>query len=117
MGLRPHSTETGCDSGLPQTEPLDDGPFQACGPGANLGAARPRQVEGKVMRGLALAAIRLYQVTVSPYLPGVCRHTPSCSLYAHEAILRHGVVRGFWLGIRRLSRCRPLGTSGYDPVP
>jgi len=69
------------------------------------------------MRSVALAAIRLYQVALSPYLPGVCRHTPTCSNYAYEAICRYGVIKGIWLGARRLGRCRPLGTRGYDPVP
>ena len=69
------------------------------------------------MRKLSLAAIRLYQMAVSPYMTGMCRHTPSCSSYAYEAISRHGAVRGIWLGLKRLGRCRPLGTSGYDPVP
>ncbi len=69
------------------------------------------------MRSLALGAVRLYQMAISPYLPGTCRHTPTCSQFAYEAIDRHGVMRGIWLGLKRLSRCRPLGTSGYDPVP
>ena len=69
------------------------------------------------MRQFALGAIRLYQVAMSPYLPGVCRHTPTCSQYAYEAVNRHSVVKGLWLGMQRIGRCRPLGTSGYDPVP
>ena len=69
------------------------------------------------MQSLTIGAIRLYQMAVSPYLPGVCRHTPTCSSYAAEAISRYGVIKGAWLGVRRLSRCRPLGTTGYDPVP
>ena len=69
------------------------------------------------MQSLALGAIRLYRMSVSPYMRGVCRHSPTCSHYAHEAILKYGVARGLWLGFRRLSRCRPMGTSGYDPVP
>ena len=69
------------------------------------------------MRSLATGVIRLYQTVVSPYLPGVCRHTPTCSRYASEAISRYGVITGAWLGVRRLGRCRPMGTSGYDPVP
>ena len=68
-------------------------------------------------RKLALATIRLYQAVLSPYWPAYCRHTPTCSHYAHEAIARHGVVRGFWITAKRLGRCRPLGTRGYDPVP
>ncbi|CAI8016655.1 Putative membrane protein insertion efficiency factor, partial [Geodia barretti] len=65
----------------------------------------------------ALQAIRLYQQAVSPYLPSVCRHLPSCSEYAHDAISKHGLANGCWLAVRRLGRCRPLGSSGYDPVP
>ena len=69
------------------------------------------------MRGLALGAIRLYQRVISPYLPGSCRHTPTCSQYTHDAISRYGLVGGAWRVVRRLARCRPLGTRGYDPVP
>ena len=69
------------------------------------------------MRRVALGAIRLYQMVASPYLPAVCRHTPTCSQYAHEAISRYGLARGVWLGARRLGRCRPMGARGYDPVP
>ena len=69
------------------------------------------------MRRLALAAIRLYQMAISPYWGGYCRHTPSCSRYAHGAISKYGVIRGVWLAAKRLGRCRPLGTGGYDQVP
>ena len=69
------------------------------------------------MRKLALAAIHLYQLAISPYVPGLCRHTPTCSNYAYEAVTRHGTFQGSWLALKRLGRCRPMGTSGYDPVP
>ena len=69
------------------------------------------------MQRLALRAIGLYQLILSPYLPGACRHTPTCSSYTYEAVSKFGVLKGVWLGSRRLARCRPLGTSGYDPVP
>jgi putative membrane protein insertion efficiency factor len=69
------------------------------------------------MRKLALWAIRMYQASLSPYLGGSCRFSPSCSSYTHQAISAHGVGRGVWLGARRLARCRPLGGQGYDPVP
>ena len=69
------------------------------------------------MTSVALGAIRLYQQAFSPYLPSACRHTPTCSGYAYEAVEKHGVAKGLWLGLKRLGRCRPLGTSGYDPVP
>ena len=69
------------------------------------------------MRKLALTAIKLYQAVLSPYIRVYCRHTPTCSNYAHEAIDRYGSLRGAWVTARRLGRCQPLGTSGYDPVP
>jgi putative membrane protein insertion efficiency factor len=68
------------------------------------------------LRLAALALIRLYQLTLSPFMRGACRHHPSCSAYALEAVERHG-SRGVWLAARRLLRCRPFGTHGYDPVP
>lgn len=64
-----------------------------------------------------LALIRLYQIAVSPALGVACRFEPTCSRYAYEAIDRHGVFKGVWLAARRLSRCRPGGSGGYDPVP
>lgn len=66
-----------------------------------------------VIRG----AIRAYQLLVSPVLPGSCRFTPSCSEYAHDAIGRLGVLAGGWLAVKRLVRCHPWGSSGFDPVP
>lgn len=65
----------------------------------------------------ALAAIRLYQTAVSPYMPGLCRYSPSCSEYAYEAIAEHGFAKGAALAAKRLARCRPFGGRGYDPVP
>ena len=69
------------------------------------------------MRALAIGLVRLYQFTLSPFFRGACRHTPSCSEYAIQAIERHGALRGAWLAAKRLSRCRPFGTHGFDPVP
>ena len=66
---------------------------------------------------VALAAIRAYKYLISPTLTGSCRFVPGCADYMAEAIARHGLLRGGWLGTRRLSRCHPLGASGYDPVP
>lgn len=64
-----------------------------------------------------LLLIRFYQYAISPYTLSSCRFTPTCSQYAVEALRRHGLFRGGWLVLRRLSRCQPWGGSGYDPVP
>ena len=69
------------------------------------------------LRRLFILPIRLYQILLSPVLPHSCRFIPSCSAYAVEAIMTHGVLRGSWLTLRRLCRCHPWGGSGYDPVP
>jgi putative membrane protein insertion efficiency factor len=66
---------------------------------------------------LLQAAIRAYQLLISPLLPPSCRFLPSCSDYAFEAIGRHGALRGLALAAWRLARCHPWGGSGYDPVP
>ena len=69
------------------------------------------------MRTLLILVVRAYQVTLSPLFSGCCRFEPSCSNYMIEALQRHGVFKGLYLGIRRLLRCHPFGGSGYDPVP
>jgi putative membrane protein insertion efficiency factor len=70
---------------------------------------------------LLSAPIRLYRLVLSPLLPHACRFTPSCSVYALEALRLHGPIKGLWLAARRLSRCHPItwlgGSSGPDPVP
>lgn len=69
------------------------------------------------MRHLLILLIRAYQRLAPPHVRGACRHVPSCSEYACEAIARHGAWRGGWLAIARLGRCHPLGSAGIDPVP
>jgi len=61
--------------------------------------------------------IKFYQYVVSPVLGPKCRFTPTCSQYAVEALKKHGLLKGGWLTVKRISRCRPGGGSGYDPVP
>ena len=60
--------------------------------------------------------IRLYQLTLSGFIGNSCRHLPTCSEYAHEAIARHGLWAGGWMGFARICRCGPGGTSGLDLV-
>ena len=65
----------------------------------------------------ALGLLRAYKLLISPYFRGSCRFMPSCADYAAEAIRVHGAARGGWLAARRLARCHPLCSAGYDPVP
>ncbi len=64
-----------------------------------------------------LLILRFYRYCISPMLGPHCRYYPSCSAYASEAVERFGLVRGGWLGLRRLSRCHPWCAGGVDPVP
>ena len=66
---------------------------------------------------LLLVLLRFYKLVLSPHLPVACRFTPTCSVYAMEAVRRHGAARGSWLTLNRLLRCRPWGGHGHDPVP
>lgn len=87
--------------------------------------ARPRipfaRTLSKPLEALTLALIGFYQLALSPYLGPNCRFQPTCSNYAREAIVRHGIWRGGYLSLRRLSRCHPVtwlgGGEGFDPVP
>ncbi|MBQ0030916.1 MAG: membrane protein insertion efficiency factor YidD [Bacteroidales bacterium] len=71
----------------------------------------------KYLRKTFLLPVYFYRYCISPFTPPVCRFTPSCSQYAVEAVLKHGIIKGTWLAIKRICRCRPGGGSGYDPVP
>ncbi len=69
------------------------------------------------MASVAIKIIRLYQKGISPYIPSVCRYEPTCSQYSIEAIKKFGTFKGFFLTVKRLLRCNPLGGKGYDPIP
>jgi hypothetical protein len=64
-----------------------------------------------------IIVIKIYQVLISPLFPSSCRYTPTCSHYTVEALKKHGLFKGGWLGIKRISKCHPWGGSGHDPVP
>lgn len=80
-------------------------------------AVTPATEGGGPAARAARGLIRAYQLLLSPVMGPRCRHLPTCSDYAMEAIARFGAARGGWLALRRIIRCHPLGTSGYDPVP
>ena len=64
-----------------------------------------------------IGLIKLYQMTLSPFIGRSCRYTPTCSNYGIEAIRKHGPLKGSWLTLKRVLSCNPWGGSGYDPVP
>ena len=66
---------------------------------------------------VALGVLSFYKMAVSPYLPSQCRYMPTCSEYAADAISTYGAALGSWMGLKRLMRCHPFRSGGYDPVP
>lgn len=91
---------------------------EACDPEGRSGeraGSRPRKAAA-IPRRAARGLIRLYQFTLSPWIGRTCRYMPSCSEYVDEAIARHGLWAGGWMGVARLARCNPLGGHGFDPV-
>ncbi|HRO83706.1 MAG TPA: membrane protein insertion efficiency factor YidD [Niabella sp.] len=71
----------------------------------------------KILSWPFIVLIKFYQWVISPLLGPKCRFTPTCSQYALEAFKKHGIFKGFWLSLKRISRCHPWGGHGYDPVP
>lgn len=70
-----------------------------------------------IVRGATLFLLRFYKRFISPLLPPMCRFEPTCSVYTMQAVEKHGVLRGVWLGMKRLGRCHPFNPGGWDPVP
>ncbi|MFN5629582.1 MAG: membrane protein insertion efficiency factor YidD [Bacteroidota bacterium] len=68
------------------------------------------------MKYIFIYLIKAYQYLLSPLLPNACRYNPTCSQYGIEAFNKYGVFKGFWLTLKRISRCHPWGGSGYDPL-
>jgi len=71
----------------------------------------------QILRKIFLLPVYFYRACISPLTPPSCRYTPTCSQYMIEAVTKYGILKGGWLGIKRILRCNPWGGSGYDPVP
>lgn len=82
-----------------------------------IGMTRASAMLGRVPRLAGIGLVRLYRVTFSLFLGRQCRYLPTCSEYTEEAISRHGLWAGMWIGLARFQRCGPGGASGFDPVP
>jgi hypothetical protein len=72
----------------------------------------------KAIMSILLFIIKVYQLGISPFLgANKCRYVPTCSEYAKQAFIKHGLFKGFWLALKRIGRCAPWGGHGFDPVP
>jgi len=69
-----------------------------------------------MIKKFLLFLIKIYQ-SISKYTPPVCRFTPTCSEYMRQAIVKYGVIKGVWLGVKRICKCHPFHPGGYDPLP
>lgn len=69
------------------------------------------------MKAIVIGLLHFYKWAISPFLPSACRFHPTCSEYMMQAVERHGVIRGVFLGLKRLGRCHPFHAGGMDPVP
>lgn len=68
------------------------------------------------MQRVVIGVLRAYKLLVSPLLPSACRYYPTCSEYMIDAVRKHGVWKGAWMGVKRVGRCHPFHEGGYDPV-
>ena len=84
---------------------------------SNESCRKLRNICRRVAILLPVALVQFYRCCISPFTPPSCRFTPTCSQYALEALRKHGLFKGSWLTLKRLSRCHPWGGHGYDPVP
>ncbi|WP_018616152.1 membrane protein insertion efficiency factor YidD [Segetibacter koreensis] len=75
-----------------------------------------RQIS-KIVTYPFILLIKIYQVGISPIIGPKCRFTPTCSQYGKEALQKYGIFKGGWLTLKRIGRCHPFGSHGFDPVP
>lgn len=73
--------------------------------------------ELKILSSIFIFFVKVYQAVISPLFGSNCRFTPTCSTYTIESIKEWGPFKGTWLGIKRISKCHPWGSQGWDPVP
>ncbi len=71
----------------------------------------------RILKKIMILPIRFYQYAISPLLGPTCRFKPTCSHYMIQSIEEWGILKGFWLGLKRITKCHPWGPHGYDPVP
>ncbi len=74
-------------------------------------------MKNKIVLYPVIFLIKIYQTIISPLLGQNCRYLPTCSEYTIEAFKTHGLIKGFYLAIKRISSCHPFGGHGYDPIP
>ena len=98
---------------------METGPekMQATPTGLNSQPSLQNDSKPPLLRRLFAVLLRGYRLLISPLLGQRCRFEPSCSRYAEQAVLAHGIFKGTWLALRRIGRCHPWHEGGYDPVP
>jgi putative membrane protein insertion efficiency factor len=70
-----------------------------------------------LLQSLILLILKGYKKFISPFLPSACRFEPTCSVYMYQAIQKKGILKGLYLGVKRIIRCHPFCEGGFDPVP
>lgn len=68
------------------------------------------------MKYILFLFLRLYKITLSPFIGRDCIYTPTCSMYMYDAVKKHGAFIGFFMGVKRVLRCTPFHRGGFDPV-
>lgn len=88
--------------------------IEACEP-VGAGMSERGRGEGEMLKELLIKLIKIYQ-KISSLTPPVCRFTPTCSEYTKQAIEKYGILKGLWLGLKRVCKCHPFHPGGYDPL-